>query len=101
MIAAIGPRKTVYVAMKFKKLPADARIFQGTSAHARTAQSSWPRRILMKRGKSAVRSFAAESEFAEMLTPRAARAKENAAKKRQEREDQFAMSAIGSHSSLP
>ena len=71
--------------MKLRKEPAEARIFQGTRAQDRTAQRSWPRRMLTKRGKSAVRSFAAESELAEMLTPRAARAKAKAAKKRQAR----------------
>ena len=48
-----------------------------------------------------MRSFAAESEFAEMFTPRAARAKEKAAKKRQAREGQWAMSAMGSQSRVP
>lgn len=48
-----------------------------------------------------MRSLAAESELAEMLTPRAASANENAAKKRQEREDQWAMRAMGSHCSSP
>src|SRR3712207_3479210 len=101
MIEAMGPRNTAYAAMKFKKLPALAKIFQGTRAHAKTAQSNCPLRIFTYWGKRAVRSFAAESEFAEMLTPRAARANEKAAKKRQARLGQLAMRAMGSHCSSP
>jgi len=48
-----------------------------------------------------VRSFAADSELAEMLTPSAASAKEKAAKKRAARDSQLATSAMGSHCSVP
>ena len=44
--------------------------------------------------------MAAEREFAEMLTPRAARAKEKAAKKRQARDSQLEIRAMGSHSRM-
>lgn len=57
--------------------------------------------MLTKRGNSAVRSFAAESEFAEMLTPSAARAKLNAPKKRHARLSQCEISAMGSQLSSP
>ena len=96
MIAAMGRRKTAYAFMKFRKLPALFRIFHGTSAHATTAQISWPLRMLTKRGNSAVRSLAADSELAEMLTPSAARAKLKAPKKRHARLSQCEIRAIGS-----
>src|SRR5690242_13386485 len=101
MIAAMGPRKMAYATMKLRKLPALARIFHGTSAHATTAQMSWPRLMLTKRGNSAVRSFAADKEFAEILTPSAARAKLKAPKKRQARLSQCEIKAIGSQFSSP
>ena len=100
-MAAIGPRNTAYATMKFKNVPALARIFQGTSAHATTAHSSCPRRILTKRGNRAVKSFAAESELALMLTPSAASAKLKAPKKRHARLSQCEMSAMGSQFSSP
>ena len=101
MIAAIGPRNTAYADMKLRKVPALLRIFHGTSAQAMTAHSSCPRRMLTYCGNRAVRSLAAESEFADMFTPSAASAKENAAKKRHEREDQCDIRAMGSHSRVP
>ncbi len=55
----------------------------------------------MWRGSRAIKSLAAESELAEMLTPRAASAKEKAAKNRQARLSQLAIKAIGSHSRCP
>lgn len=101
MIAAIGPKKTAYATMKFRNVPALARIFHGTSAHATTAHSSCPRRMLTKRGNRAVRSFAADSELALMLTPSAASAKLKAPKKRHARLSQCEMRAIGSQFSSP
>ncbi|KAF4214031.1 hypothetical protein CNMCM6457_007486 [Aspergillus fumigatiaffinis] len=101
MIAPMGPRKMAYADIKFRKLPADARIFQGTRHHDRIAQMICPRRRLMYCGASAVRSLAAEMELAEMLTPREARAKENAAKKRQARLVQWLISTIGSQGMSP
>ena len=55
----------------------------------------------MTLGMRAIKSLAAESELAEMLTPSAARAKEKAAKKRAARLFQCATRAMGSHSMTP
>jgi hypothetical protein len=52
-------------------------------------------------GNRAVRSLAAESELAEILTPRAAKEKLKAAKKRQARLGQWAIKAMGSQSTSP
>jgi hypothetical protein len=82
--------------MKFKKFPADARIRHGTSAHEINPQIICPRRRLTCSGNSAIKSFAAEMEFAEIFTPSEARAKEKAPKKRQARLDQWLISTIGS-----
>lgn len=101
MIAAIGPRKTAYALMKFRNVPAEARIFHGTRAQHRIAQSSCPRLMFTYWGNKAVRSLAAESELAEILTPRAANANEKAAKKRAARDSQFSMRAMGSQLRTP
>jgi hypothetical protein len=92
----MGPRKIAYADMKFKKLPADARIFQGTSAQDKIPQRICPRRKLTYSGNRAMRSFAAEMEFALMFTPSEARAKEKAPKKRHARLDQWLISTMGS-----
>lgn len=97
MIEAIGPRKTAYADMKVRKLPADSRIFHGTRHQDKRAQRSWPRRMLIYCGASAVKSFAAEREFAEMLTPSEARAKEKAPKNLQARLGQWLIRTVGSH----
>lgn len=55
----------------------------------------------MKRGNSAVRSFAALSELALMFTPSAASAKLDAPKNRHARFGQCEISAIGSQFSSP
>lgn len=99
--AAMGPRKIAYADIKLRKEPALARIFHGTSAQQMMAVSSWPRRMLTKRGINAIRSLAADSELAEILTPKAARAKEKAAKNRAARLSQWATRAMGSHSTTP
>lgn len=64
-IEVIGPRKMVYPPRKAMNLAADARIFHGTKAQLPiTAAISWPRRMLMYLGQKAMRSLAAEMEFA-------------------------------------
>lgn len=66
----MGPRKMVYPLRKARNFAADAKIFQGTNAQLpRTAARIWPRRMLMYLGQKAMRSLAAEMEFAEMLIP--------------------------------
>jgi hypothetical protein len=87
--------------MKFKKDPAFSNIFQGTRAQLDKANGSWPRRMLMNPGNGAVRSLAAESEFADMLTPRAASRNEQLAKKRQALFVHFDINAMGFQYKLP
>lgn len=57
--------------------------------------------MLTKRGNNAVRSLAADSEFAEILTPSAASAKLKAPKKRHALLSQCEINAIGSQFSSP
>jgi hypothetical protein len=68
MIPAIGPRKTAYPDIKFKKTAADETMSHGTSANPpMSEQRIVPRLMLIHRGAIEVRSFANETELAEML----------------------------------
>jgi hypothetical protein len=79
-----------------------ARISHGQMAHPpSTAHITWPRRILIHRGASALRSFPALSELAEMFVPRVARAKENDAKKAAGRFVHWSIRCVGSHKVAP
>jgi hypothetical protein len=71
--------------MKFKKLPADSRIFHGTSTQLNKPNSSCPRLMFMYFGNKLEKSFAALRLFADIFTPRAASMNANPAKKRQDR----------------
>ena len=78
----MGARNTAYPPMNARKVSADDRIFHGTMTQPpMIAAITQPRSMLTYRGKSTVKSLAAEMEFAVMLVPTCAIYQDVAAKK--------------------
>lgn len=78
----MGARKTAYPPINARKVSAELKIFHGTMTQPPImAAITQPRSMLTKRGKSTVKSLAAEMEFAVMFVPTWAMYQEVAAKK--------------------